>query len=302
MPIRHATLDDATAVAALTSAAQPDGFSTAALVRHRWSATPAAARSLTWLAEEDGALVGWANARLDTWSKIPGDALAHVTVHPDHRRCGVGSALWEHAHAHLAAIGARRVLGEALDRTGAVEFATAREFEVTASTTVLALDPRTLPAPEAPPADVELLPFAALGDDREEAYRVDLVTSQDEPGDYDVSEMGFDGWLDATFGNPSFSQEASMLAAVEGRLVGVSLLYLDETTGRALNGGTGVLREHRGRGLAMLMKRQGLATLAGLGITRVLTQNDDENAAMLRVNDVLGYRPFSTRSRLVRRG
>ena len=300
MPIRQATLDDAAAVAALTTAAQPDGFSTAEAVRHRWTTTPADAQAATWLEEEDGALRGWAAARLDTWSKVPGDAEAHVAVHPDHRRRGVGASLWLAAAAHLDAIGARRILAEGLDGTGAVAFATARGFEVTSSTTVLSLDPRTLPAPDPPPPGIEVRPFTSLDDDLAEVYAVDLATAQDEPGDYDVSAMSFESWHDATLRNPTFSREASNVVAVEGRFVGVTLAYLDPTSGRAFNGGTGVLREHRGAGLALLMKRHALAELARLGITRVLTQNDDANAPMLRINDRLGYRPFSVRHRLLR--
>ncbi len=75
---------------------------------------------------------------------------------------------------------------------------------------------------------------------------------------------------------------------------------MDETTGRALNGGTGVSRPHRGRGLATLMKRHALAEAARLGVTRVITQNDEGNAAMLAVNARLGYTPFAKRLQLVR--
>ena len=50
---------------------------------------------------------------------------------------------------------------------------------------------------------------------------------------------------------------------------------------------------HRGRGLGLLMKHHSLAAAAELGITRVVTQNDDTNAPMLAINRHLGYEPFS---------
>ena len=86
-----------------------------------------------------------------------------------------------------------------------------------------------------------------------------------------------------------------MAVLVDGRLVGASMFCTDRARGRAMNIGTGVLREHRNRGLATLMKRCGLARAAKAGITRAITQNDDSNAPMLAINRRLGYEPFATR-------
>lgn len=300
MPIRLATPDDADAGAALLTSAQPDGLATAAGIRHRFRSIPAEARYTTWIEADDGLTRGWATCGLDWMSTIPGDSLCHVAVHPGHRGRGVGSALWGLVARHLEEIGARRVLAEALDEEAAIGFATARGFTVTASTTILALDPRSLPEPGAPPAGVELHSFRSLGDDLEAAYRADYETTQDEPGDHDSAGMTFEAWLAATVRNPTFSKDASNAVAVDGEIVGSTLLYVDETTGRALNGGTGVSRPHRGRGLATLMKRHALAEAARLGVTRVITQNDEGNAAMLAVNARLGYTPFAKRLQLVR--
>jgi RimJ/RimL family protein N-acetyltransferase len=54
---------------------------------------------------------------------------------------------------------------------------------------------------------------------------------------------------------------------------------------------TGTLRDHRGRGLALLVKRASLANAAGRGVELVSTENDETNAPMLRVNEKLGYQP-----------
>ncbi len=300
MPIRLATPDDADAGAALLTAAQPDGLATAAGIRHRIRSIPPEARYSAWIDEHDDLARGWATCGLEWMSTITGDAFCHVAVHPDHRGRGVGSALWASVARHLEEIGARRVLAEALDEAAAIAFATARGFSVTASTTILALDPRSLPEPGVPPAGVELHSFRSLGDDLEAAYRADYETTLDEPGDHDSAGMTFEAWLAATVRNPTFSLDASSVVAVDREIVGSTLLYVDEATGRALNGGTGVTRTHRGRGLATLMKRHALAEAARLGVTRVITQNDEGNAAMLAINARLGYRPVSKRLRLVR--
>jgi RimJ/RimL family protein N-acetyltransferase len=67
----------------------------------------------------------------------------------------------------------------------------------------------------------------------------------------------------------------------------------DRERGPAMNGGTGVRREFRGRGLGLLMKQYSLAAASDAGIVRVFTQNDETNAPMLAINERLGYRPFS---------
>ena len=54
---------------------------------------------------------------------------------------------------------------------------------------------------------------------------------------------------------------------------------------------TGTLRDYRGRGLALLVKRATLVNAAGCGVELVTTENDETNGPMLRVNEKLGYQP-----------
>ena len=86
----------------------------------------------------------------------------------------------------------------------------------------------------------------------------------------------------------------SVVALADGAVVGTSFLYTDRETGRAMNAGTGVVREFRGRGLGLLMKQHSLSLAAAAGITKVITQNDETNAPMLAINAKLGYQPLSS--------
>jgi RimJ/RimL family protein N-acetyltransferase len=57
---------------------------------------------------------------------------------------------------------------------------------------------------------------------------------------------------------------------------------------------TGTLRDYRGCGLALLVKRATLVNAAKRGVELVSTENDETNGPMLRVNENLGYRPIGS--------
>jgi GNAT superfamily N-acetyltransferase len=79
------------------------------------------------------------------------------------------------------------------------------------------------------------------------------------------------------------------MAIVDGVAVAGTFVEADLATGRSWSGFTGVLREHRGRGLAKLVKSVSLRRAVATGITAAYTSNDGENAPMLAVNTWLGY-------------
>lgn len=79
--------------------------------------------------------------------------------------------------------------------------------------------------------------------------------------------------------------------AVEGdRAVGYSVLYYPRVEGASgYTGFTGVLRAYRGRGIALAVKVLTVQEAVRNGITRLRTNNDPDNPAMLAVNRKLGY-------------
>jgi GNAT superfamily N-acetyltransferase len=89
--------------------------------------------------------------------------------------------------------------------------------------------------------------------------------------------------------------DASLVAFVEGELVGMTMIRVDRPSGRAQNNLCGVRRPYRGRGLALLLKSHSLRRAAELGATIALTDNDETNAPMLAVNTRLGYRAYARR-------
>jgi GNAT superfamily N-acetyltransferase len=79
--------------------------------------------------------------------------------------------------------------------------------------------------------------------------------------------------------------------ALEGdRPVSLSYLFFPPVRGPVSTGFTCTHADYRGRGLARAIKLQSLAQACELGVACVITDNDSENAAMLHINESLGYR------------
>jgi GNAT superfamily N-acetyltransferase len=291
--ISSAGPDDADRAATLIQLVREDRVVTAAGVRYTLKTARAEDRMAFWRAEVGGELVGWAFGGLDAFAPVRTAGFASVIVHPQHRRRGIGSELWAPLSAHLEAIGARRIVSHSDGDDDTRAFAAARGYRLEGTHSTLALDPRSLPPPPEPPAGVELVPMSRFADDPEPVYVADSLSAQDEPGPSDFSGMTFEIWRRHIWGHPDQDRELSLAALVGGSVVGTTFLYSDRASGRAANAGTGVIREHRGRGLGLLMKQHSLARAAAAGITRVTTQNDETNAPMLAINARLGYEPFA---------
>ena len=298
--IREATLDDAAAVARLSTLVYPAELATERGLRHWWSSMPARARRRMWAAEDDGELVGFAAALLSPTSADAGAAIANAYVHPERRRRGVGAALWDAVEGHLARIGARHVNSFGLDEEPSRRFMGARGFEVTYVQRMSRLDLSTLGPPPAPPAGVELVPYTSLDDPRL-VYELEVEALRDVPVDQPFDDVRWDDWFERWWRNPELDAESSLLALVSGEPAAFTTLVSDAESGRATSGMTGTAQRFRGRGLALLVKHHALARAAARGIAEATTENDEQNVPMLKVNERLGYRPTAANATFTRR-
>lgn len=289
-----ASVADAPRASALFRATFEDGLNTVAGIRYRMTSALPSDRMGYWKAEHNGELVGWAYAGLNTLAPTDTAGFGGIIVGASDRRKGVGAALWDVVSAHLDEIGVRRLVAHSQADDGSMSFSRARGFALAATQTSLAVDPRTIVPPASLPPGVTLRPFSAYADDPKPVYEADLEAILDEPGPDDFSGTTYETWLRHHWEHPDCDRELGLVALVDGRIVGTTFLMTDRENGRALNGGTGVMRAFRGRGFGLLMKQHSLAAAAEAGIVRVFTQNDDTNAPMIAINERLGYRPFST--------
>jgi GNAT superfamily N-acetyltransferase len=292
--IRPGTIEDYAAVCTLLNAVHPDRVMSADGQRHALRMHAQRMSAAWFAATEDGAIVAWAAVGLEADTSEPGVAWMTIAVHPDARRRGHGAALYPEAESRARDLGAQRLTSSTRDDDATIQFARARGWTQTSEQRVSAVDPRSVDPPVATDG-VMLAPFSDFADDPRPIYDVDMAASQDLPLDWSFDNVSFDDWIARWWTHPDIDMDVSGVALVDGKAVAISMMRVDRATARAQNDITGTVREFRGRGLATLVKRETLRRAAAAGATIVLTENDETNAGMLRVNERLGYKPYLRR-------
>ena len=115
---------------------------------------------------------------------------------------------------------------------------------------------------------------------------VSHATVADIPMSVEYVPEPFEVWV-VWMQPPAVLPERIWVAVREGEPIGYS--YLAYHPSNVWTGFTGVLREHRGKGLARALKLQTLVQAVDLGVIAVETDNDSENAPILHLNEELGY-------------
>jgi GNAT superfamily N-acetyltransferase len=294
--IRPFRADDGDAVARLLAENPiPEGV-TGDGIRHWVASQPERARAGVWVAEAAQGVVGWARARLRWATSAEGVGEVAGFVSPPKRRQGVGAALYDQAHAHLLAVGARVLESWSNDEESG-NFLRERGFRGIRTGELLRLelawaDLSGLEGLRAAKAadGYELVPLAAVADRPEELHAVDAEATSDVPGTYREDDFRLEDWLVETFAHPQLTREGSFVIVAAGRPVAYALVHLDPSSGIAANDMTGTHRDHRRRGLARLAKLASLAWVRSEGYEQIITGCDQDNAGMLHLNRSLGYR------------
>jgi GNAT superfamily N-acetyltransferase len=297
--IRPSSDADADAAAALIAANSP-WLQTAAGLRHRARTLPPRARRATWVAEQAGQLVGWAEAEFDWTADASDVGQVWAVVAPDHRRRGVGSALFERAFEHVLANGATEVRSWSFADSDS--FLEGRGFVRARLERLSSVDPRTVDTSplDRLPAGVRVLPLRALDEQLDAVYGLFVEALADMPADHPERNLSFDEWRAESLADPDLSLDGSAVVLVGDRPAALSWVSVDASRGVAEQHLTGTARFFRRRGLGRLAKLGVMRWCADNGITRLTTGNDATNVGMLAINTELGFRPFATETEWVK--
>ena len=253
------------------------------------------------LAFDNGELVG--SAFTAVRPERPSIAFGVVTVLPGHRRRGAGSALYDAVSRWAAARNLHEIdsfVDE--DDRESVAFAEKRGFRTIERYERLVLDLTTAPEhADAPPDGIEIVRWDGSDSSGAGIYEVALEAYRDEPGGADSAIEPFEDWLEHDIRRLERSGGATFVAVAADEIVGYAQLNVTAARpGVAAHAYTAVKRSWRGRGVAGALKRAEIGWARERGLRQLVTQNEERNAPMLRLNEQLGYRPES--SRLFMRG
>ena len=296
--IRRFRDEDAAGAAALLRALIPQFVVTAAALTHWLRNIPERARSAYWVAVRHGDIVGWGEAEFRLSSIDPQIGTLWVGVREEARRQGIGRRLYDLAERHLVERGAWKLESwKGADPEGSA-FAERLGFVETRSERLSTLDLRAADTSEFPALEAALaaegyrvVRLRELRDRPRDLHALFAEADKDVPTDDEPRHLDYDEWEQLTWRNPLLDFDLSAVVLDGERPVSFAWLGADRGGGRAQNELTGTLRAHRGRGLARLAKLATIRWSTEAGLHTLLTGNDSTNAAMLAINNRLGYRP-----------
>jgi GNAT superfamily N-acetyltransferase len=213
-------------------------------------------------------------------------ATGDIAVVPDRRRNGVGSAM-------LDALSVKE--SDAESRA----FLEHRGFVKVGGEQALVLELEEIEEPSIdPPPGVRVVSRVEEPDLLEGMYEIGAQADEDIPGS--VGVQTFEQWRANEIDKPSRRPELSFVALAGEEVVGYAALMVfgDE----AHHGLTATRRNWRRRGVAAALKRAEIAAAKSAGFRRLLTESEERNEPMRRLNLKLGFVPAPEHSTVVMRG
>ncbi|MGH2452787.1 MAG: GNAT family N-acetyltransferase [bacterium] len=250
-----------------------------------------------------GGVVGAGRMNHLPWEFHPDRYGMTFTVHPAHRRRGIGDAMLDHVLTTLrgrrAATVQTWVQKETMTET--LAFLAHRGFreiqrgwESRLEVAAFEFDRFTGAEERAVAQGIIMTTLAAeRARDPEAPRRVHEMMQTiggDVPGVREFTPISYEHWLAFDVETPKALPDAFFLAREGDRYVGVSLmqrrLEQPDVLSQEL---TGVLREYRGKGIAMALKLQTVKYARAHGYREIRTANDTRNRPMLRINEAMGF-------------
>jgi RimJ/RimL family protein N-acetyltransferase len=313
LELRPATLDDAAFAADLETALRPDDPSDRVVMRHWWTIEDTDNVIERWVATQGGQPVGLVFQRHAPWEKMPerfgrvsGDLLPAVRTparldalqaFAEQRSRGDGTKTfttwtWEDDRLRLAVLAARGFKEERRERFWELDLvANKGRIEQMADESRARM--RT--------EGIEILTLARDNDPEKyrKLWRMSNEAEQDIPTTVPHTETTwevFEEWQRS----PGLREDRQWVAREGDDIVGVSQLSYPPTRGIVETDWTGTARRVRGRGVARALKCETVMQAIALGIDRVRTDNDGENAPILHLNASMGYRRLADMIQLMK--
>ncbi len=300
LEIRPARLpDDYAAIAEIMTATDPDFAPTPQALEQEDATLDPALHFRRFIAEDSsGRAVGTTSIGHDRWNPREVVWIVRVFVSPEFQRRGVGKMLYQAILKHLEPFALHELKTQAReDNRAAITFLTGlgfrevwRRFQSTLETANFDFAPFEGLEKKLEAKGIRIVTYPELEADPErdqKLFELDLELSLDIPTGEELVNPSFERWKAEFLEQQRVLMDAFFVAVTGDDYVGLSTLWTDEE--RLLTAMTGTRRTHRGLGLALALKLRGIQYAKDHGGQEITTMNDAPNAAMIGINEKLGF-------------
>jgi GNAT superfamily N-acetyltransferase len=234
----------------------------------------------------------------DTYA--PGEFTLVGGVIPDLRDNGIGSALFGRTLAELMTIKTSVLRSHAradwtasvsfLKRRGFKEFMRERDWQLDVQQFDFASYRRLIESLES--EGIVIRSLADLGNDSgrdRKLYDLAYELLKDTPGAELNTKLGFQEWTKLHIYNTRVPFDGYFVAVCDSRYIGKTSFETDEISETLQTKLTGVVKAFRRRKIATALKACAIGWAKENGHSRILTDNDSENHAMMALNEQLGF-------------
>jgi mycothiol synthase len=227
-------------------------------------------------------------------------AAGDVAVVPARRGQGVGSAVLAEVSRLGRGLGKDAIQGEVKQSDSESRaYLERRGFAAVGAEKAVVLELDELEPPEIdPPPGVRIVSRAEEPDRLEEMHAVAVQADEDIPGS--TGAWAFEDWRAHEIDRPVNAPELCFIALAGDEVVGYASLQVHRH--QTFHGLTATRRDWRSRGVASALKRAEIAAAKAAGMHRLLTESEERNEPMRKLNEKLGYVPAPEWSTVVMRG
>jgi len=252
---------------------------------------------------ENKAVVGYGDVSHVTDMFHPQKFWINILVDPSSHGRGIGSAIYERLNRELRKLNAVAAwAGSKEDLPRLSHFYQKRGFGEKQKAWESRLDVPTIDLEKFQKYHEKVLrqgiTFTNLATERREdhdsmrkLHELVQLISADMPSLAPFTPISYEQWESFELKNPNLLPEGYMVAKDGSKYVGLSTVWrIDQEPRGLVQGNTGVRREYRGRGIAVALKLKVIDFARRNGYVKVKTWNASNNAPMLAVNTMLGFK------------
>lgn len=253
-----------------------------------------------YFADLDGKAIGFAYYTQSIWVNHPGKLSVGVLVLPEYRNRGVGTALWQRLCREVEPFDPLRLRTSTReDYEDGVRFALKQGFtekmrDWEARLDTASLDPEEWRQYSRRMAEqgIQIKSVVELEPDRmrdRKLYDLEWLIVRDVPSSEPPTKVPFEEFQ-KVWERSNLVPDAWFVALDRGEYVGSTDVWLSKAEPQLLYVGlTGVVRSHRGRGIATALKLRSVEFARQQGFKEIRTWNESNNKVILDINNRMGF-------------